>query len=131
MKPSQSIAIRFIGGLYGRDTASKTKTDGTSIFLNGNEILRKVMGGGYYFSLGGAPSPMACSRINAVLSVLQSSWGVLIHKGEPVVSDPGGNYSAPISCSEWYFITETGEIPWPLITKKDQENTAAQIPIKK
>lgn len=59
-------------------TVSNTRTDGRSIFLHGNEIVRRV-GRGIQINMAGWPTVTTRSRINAALE--GTGWRVYQDRG--------------------------------------------------
>jgi hypothetical protein len=73
-------------------TVGNTRTDGKSVFLFGNEIIRKEMGK-VFFSLAGWNTPTTRERISGITGV-----GVSTCKGTAMVN------GRVIDDNEWYQV---------------------------
>lgn len=97
-----------------------TTTDGTSLFLHGNEIARHTPTpmGGVWITLAGWPSPTTKERLNGLLGVLGLKGGpsyVGIHqkKGVQYLGSHGETvWSMQMDPDVWYFVPFDGTPAW-------------------
>lgn len=104
-KISQQIGQAF--KLGQKLSVGNTVTDGTTVWLHGNAIVRRDEDGIIEFSLAGWPTPTTRERINGVLGVCQSIFGVTQKRGIPhvsitrIVSDVASMEIYPMDTTSW------------------------------
>lgn len=89
-KIEQQIGKAFNSGK--KLSVGNTETDGKSVFLHGNEIIKR-MKGHVYISLAGWPTPTTRSRINAITGAHTNQ-----SRDEQYLD------GKPIDCHAWYKV---------------------------
>lgn len=84
-----------------RKTVQNTRTDGTSIWLHDNEIVRRV-GSDVEFTLAGWPTVTTRDRLNGVLR----DYGIGIYqtRGHQYASVGGYDRVVPLEDDHWYSV---------------------------
>jgi len=76
-----------------------TRTDGTSVFLHGNEIIRRDISGLVFATLAGYNTPTTRERVNGITGMGFHQVGfVACIDGEPVCED------------DWFVKTVNGDV---------------------
>jgi hypothetical protein len=101
-KVTEQIAHAFRAGR--RLTVSNTATDGNTVTLHGNPIARKV-GSRLEISLAGWPTNTTHERINGILRVFGSSFGVRRKNRAPVSYDADGSATA-MPVDSWVVVSD-------------------------
>lgn len=99
---TEQIAHAFMNG-YEKHV-SNTNTNGKSIYLWGNEIIRKHEGK-IQINLCGYNTTTTRERINGTLNYIGSGYGVTTKKGTVYLLDRENN-KKEIPCNEWVTIGE-------------------------
>ena len=99
---TETIAHAFMNGYEKR--VSNSNTNGKSVFLWGNEIIRKHQGK-IQINLCGYNTVTTRERINGVLSYTGTGYGVTTKQGTVYLVDRQNN-KKEIPCDEWVTIGE-------------------------
>ena len=99
---TETIAHAFMNGY--EKTVSNSNTNGKSVFLWGNEIIRKYQGK-IQINLCGYNTVTTRERINGVLSYTGTGYGVTTKQGTVYLVDRQNN-KKEIPCNEWVTIGE-------------------------
>ena len=95
-KVTEQIKNAFCQGLSL--TVGNTKTDGTSVFLHGNEIIRRDISGLVFATLAGWNTPTTRERVNGIA-------GMSFHQ---VNFNPCLD-NEPINPNDWFVKTVNGD----------------------
>ena len=109
-KETQKIARAFLD--RDRATATRTRTDGESVFLHGNEIAFWNYGDvktALCFTLAGWPSVTTRERINGILELSGSNWRVKQRNGEQFLTNPVTGSEVPLSDNACYYAPESDD----------------------
>ena len=97
-KITQDVGNAFINGNYR--SVGNTMTNGTCLYLHGNEIMRKNNKGKISFTLAGWGTTTTRERINGVLELLGSNMGVKQKNYDQCITI-NGKFKHWITCNEW------------------------------
>ena len=109
-KETQKIARAFLN--HEKATATRTRTDGESVFLHGNKIAFWNYGDvkpALCFTLADWPSVTTRERINGILELSGSNWRVKQHKSNQFLINSVTGYIVPILDDASYYAPDSDD----------------------